>query len=488
MRTFELLITAAVLGYLLWLSFGNGLPGSKFRWIPVLAAGLSLTQVLVEGVRWQMYPLYVLVALMLALYPWCRSHGFRIRLRFLAGAWAGMFILLGGVGITGGVLWPAFAFERLTGPYAVGCFSAHLLDQGRRDPYSPAGLAVRELMVEVWYPAEQTRGFRQARYRDGRRTNYQDSSLALVETRSFFDAPLAKARAAYPAVLFSGPFNRFQNTFETEELASQGFIVIGIDHPYDSDLVVFPDGRRVFAGEGSVLLVFTSEAALAVSRKAVERRLAVRVADVRFVLDQLQRWNNSEASKLHGHIDLARIGIIGHSFGGAVAAEICRTDRRVRAGVNMDGSMFGTAKVEGVPTPFFFMFDATPRPSKTELEAPNEKTRLEARELKGDYDDIDRSMSRYGGYFFQVPGLEHLNYSDYSLYSQLKAWSGAGAIGVRRAHVMINRVTLAFFRRELLGDHTASVEASLRDFPEAVLRRQPGPVHGGSGQSIQQMK
>jgi hypothetical protein len=90
-------------------------------------------------------------------------------------------------------------------------------------------------------------------------------------------------------------------------------------------------------------------------------------------------------------------------------------------------------------------------------------------------------MSRYGGYFFQFPGLEHMNYTDYSLYSQVKAWTEAGSIDARKAHEITNRITLAFFRRELLNESGASVEAVLRDYPQAVLRRELAPTTGDKG-------
>jgi hypothetical protein len=487
MRAFELLIIGAILPYLMWLSFGNGLPTSMFRWLPFLAAGIALIHLLLEGARWQMTPLYLLVILVLASYPWCQSHSFRIRLTFLAIGWAAAFLLLAPAAVAGGVLWPVFEFVPLTGTYPVGTVSAHLIDRGRLDPYSPSRSATRELMVQVWYPAEATHGFRHARYRDGRRSDYKDSSMALVETRSFADAPIARTQPTYPVLLFTGPMNRFQNTFETEEMSSQGFIVVAIDHTYESDLVVFPDGRRIPESKEAGLLDFTSDDALAVSRQMVERRLAVRVADTLFVLDELERWNQSDSgSRFFGRLDLGHIGIIGHSFGGAVAAEVCRADPRVRAGVNMDGSIFGTVKTTGVPKPFIFMFDATPRPTKAELESPVDRVRREALELDGDYADIDRSMRRYGSYFLQVPGLEHMNYTDFPLHSQLKAWTGAGAIDIRRAHQLTNRLTLAFFRRELLGDPGSSPEAAIHDYPEATLCRHStsAGVTCGSGYSL----
>jgi pimeloyl-ACP methyl ester carboxylesterase len=475
MRAIELTIFIALVTYLLWISFGSGLPSSLFRYLPFAAAALTTAHWAIEGARWQLVPLYLLVALSLATFPWLRSRSFQIRLSLLAMIWAVSIPFLATTAVTAGTLWPVFSFAPLTGQYDVGVISAHLIDRGRLDPYSSGGSAVRELMVEAWYPAESVNGFKRARYRDGRQSGFKDSQLALVKTRSFLNAPLAKTQPTYPVLIFSGPMNRFQNTFQTEELASHGFIVIGIDHPYDSDLVVFPDGRRVSSGKEPDLPVFTSEDALAASRKRVELRLAVRVADVEYVLNQLEQWNGSSPqNRFFGHLDLAHIAMIGHSFGGAVAAEICKIDARVRAGINLDGSIYGTVKMAGVPKPFFFLFDDNPRPTRAQLETGSAQSRREFRELQADYDDAERTLCGYGGYFFQIRGLQHMNYTDFPLYSRVRAWTGAGAIGARHAHEMINRMSLAFLRRELLGDTAISVEAVAHQHPEAFfIHREP---------------
>lgn len=478
MRLLELAISTALIAYLMWLAFGNGLTTSGFRFLPFVAVVLLLVHLLYEGGRWPMIPIYALTVAAGGLYPWCYSHDFRFRLTHIGIGAVVVLLLLGAALVAGGILRPVFAFAPLTGPYAVGVMSAHLTDGSRRDPYAVTRSDPRELMVEIWYPAEEGTGAGRAYYRDAMKNGYNESSLSLVRTRARRDAAIAREQSAYPVLLFTGPINRFQNTFETEELASQGFIVVGMDHPYDSGLVVFPDGRRISASKEAGLLDFTSEATLASSRQRVERRLAIRVADALFVLDQLKKWNQDDpAGKLFGHLDLDRIGIIGHSFGGAVAAELCRVDGRVRAGVNMDGSIFGEVKYAGVPKPFFFMFDTTPRPGKADLESNDAEKRKAARELEEDFEDIDRSMDRYGGYFLQVPGLEHMNYTDFPLYSQVKAWTGAGAIDIRRAHRMTNDLTLAFFRRELLMDSSVSLQAVAQNYPEARLIEHPVPVH-----------
>lgn len=475
MRIIELLIVITLVTYLLWTSFGSGLQSSLFGYLPFTAAGLTVAHLVIEGARWQLVPLYLVVVLSITTFPWFRSRSFQIRLSLLAMVWAISISLLATTAVTAGTLWPVFSFAPLSGPYEVGVVSAHLIDQGRLDPYSPGASAVREFMVEVWYPAESVKGFKRARYRDGRQSGFKDSQFPLVKTRSFAGTPLAGNQLKYPIVIFSGPLNRFQNTYETEDLASHGFIVVSIDHPYDSDLVVFPDGRRLSTGKDPDLLVFASEKALAASRRKVELRLAIRVGDVKCVLDQLEKWNLDPDNRFYRHLDLAHIGMIGHSFGGATAAEVCKTDPRVRVAVNFDGTMFGASKWGGVPKPYLVFFTSE-RPTNFDLELADTKSRLEARELKGDYADIDRTMKRYGGYFIQVPRFGHMNFTDTPLYSQFKIWTGAGKIGARRAHEIINRVTLAFLRKELLGNTDVSVEAAVRQYREAVLVHEPPPT------------
>jgi hypothetical protein len=62
----------------------------------------------------------------------------------------------------------------------------------------------------------------------------------------------------------------------------------------------------------------------------IRRAFAVRVADVRFVLDRLERWQRR--GPFAGRLDLGRVGMVGHSLGGATAAGTMLVNRRLRAG------------------------------------------------------------------------------------------------------------------------------------------------------------
>jgi predicted dienelactone hydrolase len=121
-------------------------------------------------------------------------------------------------------------------------------------------------------------------------------------------------------------------------LVSRGYVVATIDHTYDASEVEFPDGR------------VEVPAVPPVTPDVAEKVVAVRVADTRLVLDSLITLNaggNPDAegrplpAGLRGLIDPARVGMFGHSLGGAAAAQAMYEDRRIRAGVNLDGTMFG---------------------------------------------------------------------------------------------------------------------------------------------------
>src|SRR5205085_5889638 len=89
---------------------------------------------------------------------------------------------------------------------------------------------------------------------------------------------------------------------------------------------------------------------------ALERLIAIRAADSRFVLDQLSRLAQLEPdSPLAGHLDLRHVGIVGHSIGGATAVQVMASDPRFRVGVDLDGKLFGTEPNARLNRPFLWI-------------------------------------------------------------------------------------------------------------------------------------
>ena len=78
--------------------------------------------------------------------------------------------------------------------------------------------------------------------------------------------------------------------------------------------------------------------------------------DIAFVLDRLARLNASDSSgKFTGRLDMTRVGVFGHSLGGAVAAQFCHEDSRCKAGIDIDGAPHGSVIRDGLAQPFMFL-------------------------------------------------------------------------------------------------------------------------------------
>lgn len=240
-----------------------------------------------------------------------------------------------------------------SGPFAIGSVSLHLVDPSRWDALAPTRTR-RSLIVTLWYPAVRTAAA-PAPYLDpgvarvvDRELHAANGTFEAVRSHARIDAgAVVRKGRPYPVVIYSPGFGSWRNasTALTEELVSHGFIVITIDHPFDAAAVQSPDGavvtaRPLPAPAGTKVLTVDAWDAI------VRPFLSVRVADVRFVLDVLEALDAGRnpdverrplPSHLAGALDLDRIGMFGHSLGGATMAQVMRIDPRIRAGLSLDG-------------------------------------------------------------------------------------------------------------------------------------------------------
>ena len=68
--------------------------------------------------------------------------------------------------------------------------------------------------------------------------------LALVKMPAYKDSKIAPTKDGYPVILFSHGWNGFngQNTGQAIQLASHGYVVVGVQHTYGAVITVFADG------------------------------------------------------------------------------------------------------------------------------------------------------------------------------------------------------------------------------------------------------
>ncbi|WP_328473306.1 alpha/beta hydrolase [Streptomyces sp. NBC_00448] len=234
-----------------------------------------------------------------------------------------------------------------SGPHPVGTLALRLVDTSRPDPWT--GGPYRELMVSVRYPARAIRGFAAApQMLPGEAAGWTElNSLsdipadrvdwAATRTHAHQGAPAAVG--PYPVVLYSPGAGdpRSLGSVLCDDLASRGHVVVMVDHTYDASAVEFPGGRV----ERTLL---PAEFAKAVPDPAhpdpvkiaalLEKVVAVRVADVRFVLDTLP---GALPAPLRAVADFARVGAFGQSAGGFTALQAMHDDRRIHAAADFDG-------------------------------------------------------------------------------------------------------------------------------------------------------
>ena len=222
-----------------------------------------------------------------------------------------------------------------TGPEKVGTRVVQWIDLSRPDPF-PAHSASRELLIRLWYPAFLDRPCEPANYTSPKVWSYFSQLLGIplpvVTTNSCLDAPVA--RGMHPVVVFThgytGTFTDY--TFLFEDLASRGYIVASVNHTYEATATEFPDGRFAPSLLGSHL-----NDTWRGDEKTLAFASSVRLQDLRFVLNQLQRLNTRNDDPFAHRLDLSRVAIAGHSAGGTVAFQALQQDSRFKAAVILDG-------------------------------------------------------------------------------------------------------------------------------------------------------
>ncbi|KAJ3487536.1 hypothetical protein NLG97_g6394 [Lecanicillium saksenae] len=252
------------------------------------------------------------------------------------------------------------------GPQAVSYQVHDLTDDSRWDPYAPPEKPhKRRLMVSSYLPIDQGRPkCAPARfpfmppptalaYGQYAADNGIPSDIFQGIELEFCQLPKCSARSdgrIYPLVVFSPGLSasRLLYSNQARALASHGFVVLTIDHPYDATFVEFSDGSFIRGTVG-----YTDGESDIATR--------VRAQDVSFVIDLFAHRENGTSlpEALTRKVDLTKIILYGHSLGGATAAQVVLLDERVLGGIDIDGSPWAEAKQQGLEKPFIMLGKGT---------------------------------------------------------------------------------------------------------------------------------
>lgn len=250
----------------------------------------------------------------------------------------------------------AQVFPAPDGPYKVQWINQELIDKSRPDPFNATH--PRRMMVSNFLPIPS------AQCKKICKVPYMPPAIAEIEDQILNDylsdigwpggvlAKLemevccevkGKLKDKFPTVLFGTGLNttRLFYSATAQHLASKGYNIIVMDHPYETDVVQFPSGEIIYGGKIGRSPNDT---------KAIEFGLDVRTADVSFLLTKL---------------NIRRTVYMGQSYGGAAAAAAMLSEKRILGGSNLDGILWGRVQDVGVSRPFL-TFGAVGHNSTTE--------------------------------------------------------------------------------------------------------------------------
>jgi hypothetical protein len=253
-----------------------------------------------------------------------------------------------------------------------------------------------------------------------------------------------------------------------EDLASHGFVVVSVDHPYNTQPVAFPNGHVIFSKNTRDIDDFddySMENTLAYDNAEADYE----AQDDIFVLDQLAKMNVQPGDRFYGTLDTNHAGDFGHSFGAGVAMQTALLDSRVLGAVNLDGWTFGDVAKEGLRKPFMVMYEPYPAPSTSDLNSTDQATRSRAQVSLQDQTNIQATLTTNGGYRLYIPTAKHMNFADRSLYSPLALRTDSGKISPALAHQIVETYTLAFFSKLLKGQKEPILQTVPSPFSAAKL-------------------
>ena len=369
---------------------------------------------------------------------------------------------------------PTFALPAPTGTMPIGTTRWVVTDTSRDEVFAPG--RKRDIEVIAWYPSGATAGDPAPYLRDGmeevlsfaRLAKLGDAfnGLAGVKTHATLDAPPAITPARFPVILFQHGYTGLpsSHTALIEDLASHGWAVLNLIHPYeatgarlaDGSVVTFTDEKNAmrpaimdvlneWSAEGGTMEKIVAATNDAEKEKLMRGYLANLkntdqvvtrwTRDARYVLDHLP--NNGIAGTIAAKLDLSRLGAAGHSMGGVAGAQLCVEDRRCKAALNLDGiPQYGAMIDRPMPAPLLMVYSG--------------------RAGRAGASDIiyQRSASKY--YRVDVKDTLHLDFTDMNYWGgPLRERGAYGKIEPARAAEVTRMIVREFFAQEILKRRSA---------------------------------
>jgi predicted dienelactone hydrolase len=350
----------------------------------------TLASVIKWSFRWYLFFTLLLIWALLGIWTLLRrpveNKGYRLFTGLLK---AFLMLLLVAVAVLPALIFPQIQLPKVTGNHAVATALFTYTNENQIDTFNNSGQK-RKVNVEFWYPADSVAGER------------------------------------YPLVVFShGSMGmKTSNTSTFEELASHGYVVCAIDHPYHAMFTRTTDGQVFIVSPTfrQQLYDVNNGKYDPVTALQLERSwMTVQTTDISFVLDTiLANSKDPVAPAVYQRIDETKIGLFGHSLGGVASAEVARERQDIDAVVNLDADLFGeyTGVVDGqdilnkAPYPVPILTFLSDDLSQRIAAIPDADERVAIQYI---------STTNPKAYEVVIPGTNHMSFTDLQLISPFLA-------------------------------------------------------------------
>lgn len=425
-------------------------------WMSLILFAL-ISHTMIDGLRWQLTPIYLLLLTATAA-PILSKHLSETIKRIDRSI--ALFLVV--IGLLLGTLFPIIQLEPLDGTYAVGTIAYELNDTERFEPFAQSADLPRHLRMQVWYPANvsieplapysddiQIGGGSWMRQMGLPR--FLTSHISQIDSRSYTKPPVLIDDAPYPVLLFVGGIGgqRTQSSLLFEHLASEGYIVAAADHPFYSGYTLYPDGS-IATYHPTMFDVQSAH-----GQANLEQAPVILADDLALMLNTLTDLSAEPFTRFTGRVNVDQVGVFGHSTGAAAAATFCHRDIRCKVYLGLDPWLVPASDeliTAGLPQPMMIIRgdDAIAESNKPLL------LRLAHNSHQRHYQAI-------------LNDAQHLDFTDYRYFSPLLRWGGLVSGNEARHAEIIETYAQAFFDHELRGWGGAVLFINSAEFPEATI-------------------
>ncbi|NOT04656.1 MAG: hypothetical protein HOP27_08675 [Anaerolineales bacterium] len=373
-------------------------------------------------------------------------------------------------------------FPKLSGTFKVGRTTVYLKEKSRPALFDKK--IPREWVVTIFYPAIPETTSTPGPYAEEPLktvyTNYaltEDSAGVLdrISSNAYWNAPADHSHGAFPVLLFS-PGGGEQPLFYSallEQISSHGYVVVAVPEPFDTPVIPLP-GERILTSDQMAKLCEQDEAckkAMSGGESAIQevtdKLKDNRARDMIFTLTQLEQVN-LENPLLAGILDLEKVGVFGHSYGGASSVRVAQLDDRIDAVAVLDSDIFLVIPEdsEALSQAVLYMTASNIDANAQELEEISKSNTLAAAYLG--------KSSPY--YFINIAGTTHQSFQSDAMFLAPYISIGGESVTLNASNTTPARVTLvistyvtAFFDQHLTGVEQALLTGSSDSYPEVTI-------------------